>query len=151
MAEVIMSESLIALEITETQKEGVVKVLAEQLEKGGYVRVGFYEDVIQRENEYPTGLPTSIPVALCHTDARYVIQNAMAVGTLAKPVDFKVMGDPEKHIQAEIIFLLALKDPKVHIPFLNKLFSIFKNQEILETIRQARDEIKLADFLEILF
>jgi len=151
MAEVILSESLIAVKIKENQKEGVVKILAERLEKGGYVRGGFYDEVIQRENEYPTGLPTSIPVALCHTDSKYVIKNAMAVGTLAKPVAFNAMGDPEQHIQAEIIFLLALKDPKDHIPFLTKLFSIFKSREILETIQHARDEAKIADFLNNLF
>jgi len=38
---------------------------------------------IQREREYLTGLPSGIPVALCHTDSQFTLHNAMAVGTLA--------------------------------------------------------------------
>jgi PTS system galactitol-specific IIA component len=151
MAEVALSTSLIALAIDEAKKEAVLQILADKLNAGGYVRDGFYEAVLHREKEYPTGLPSVIPVALCHTKAEYVIQNAMAVGTLSQPVSFSEMGNPEHHIQAEIVFLLALKNPNNQIRYLNKLVSILKDQTALETIRDARNEAELATFLNNCF
>ena len=151
MAEVILSEDLIELGITETRKEDVIKILADKLKARGLVKDGYYENVIKREKDFPTGLPTVIPVALCHTEAQYVNQSAMAVGTMAQPVEFNEMGTPERNIQAEIIFLLALKDPKDQITYLKKMVTVFKSKETLEKIRDATDEVALVTFLKSLF
>ncbi len=151
MAEVILSEDLIELGITETKKEDVIKILADKLKAKGYVKDGYYENVIKREETFPTGLPTVIPVALCHTEAKYVNQSAMAVGTLVHPVEFHEMGTPERDIKAEIIFLLALKDPKDQISYLKTMVTVFKNKETLETIRDATDPKALVTFLKDIF
>lgn len=151
MAEVILSEDLIELGINETKKEDVIRVLAEKLKAKGYVKDGYYENVVKREETFPTGLPTAIPVALCHTEARYVNQSAMAVGTLTHPVEFHEMGTPERNIKAEIVFLLALKDPKDQISYLKKMVTVFKSKETLETIRDATDPKALAAFLMDIF
>jgi PTS system galactitol-specific IIA component len=151
MAEVILSEDLIELGITETKKEDVIKIMADKLWAKGYVKDGYYENVVKREKDFPTGLPTVIPVALCHTEAQYVNQSAMAVGTLAHPVEFNEMGTPERNIQAEIIFLLALKDSKDQITYLKKMVTVFKSKETLETIRDATDSKALVTFLKGIF
>lgn len=151
MSEVILSEDLIELGIIETQKENVIKILADKLKIKGYVKDGYYENVIKREKEYPTGLPTVIPVALCHTEAQYVNQSAMAVGTLVQPVEFNEMGTPERQIQAEIIFLLALKDPKDQITYLKKMVTAFKSKETLEAIRDAQNAAELIIYLKEIF
>lgn len=151
MAEVILSEDLIVLQIKETNKEAVIKLLADRLKAKGYVKDGYYDNVIQREKEFPTGLPTVIPVALCHTEAEYVNQSAMAVGTLAQPVAFNEMGTPERDIQAEIVFLLALKDPKDQITYLKTMVTVFKDKETLTTIRDAKDPAELLAFLKGIF
>ena len=151
MADVILSEDLIELGITETEKEAVIKILADKLKAEGFVKDGYFENVIKREEEFPTGLPTVIPVALCHTEAEYVNQSAMAVGTLAQPVEFHEMGTPERNIKAEIVFLLALKDPKDQISYLKTMVTVFKSKETLETIRDATDKQALLTFLEGIF
>lgn len=151
MAEVILSESLIELGINTTKKEDVIKILADKLKAEGHVKDGYYENVIKREAEFPTGLPTIIPVALCHTEAQYVNQSAMAVGTLAQPVEFNEMGTPERQIQAEIVFLLALKDPKDQIAYLKKMVTVFKSKETLEAIRDAAEKSELVAFLNDIF
>jgi galactitol PTS system EIIA component len=151
MTEVILSEELIELGINKTIKEDVIKILADKLKAKGYVKDGFFENVIKREKDFPTGLPTVIPVALCHTEAKYVNQSAMAVGTLVHPVEFNEMGTPECTIQAEIIFLLALKDPKDQISYLKKMVTVFKSKETLEAIRDAYDAGELVAFLKEIF
>jgi PTS system galactitol-specific IIA component len=151
MAAVILSEDLIELGITATKKEDVIKILADKLKAKGLVKEGYYENVVKREEEFPTGLPTVIPVALCHTEAQYVNQSAMAVGTLAQPVEFHEMGTPERNIQAEIIFLLALKDPKDQITYLKKMVTVFKSKETLEKIRDSKSKPELVTFLNQIF
>jgi PTS system galactitol-specific IIA component len=151
MAEVILSEDLVELGITATEKEDVIKILADKLKAKGLVKDGYYENVVEREKDFPTGLPTVIPVALCHTEAKYVNQSAMAVGTLVQPVEFNEMGTPERNIQAEIIFLLALKDPKDQISYLKKMVTVFKSKETLEQIRDASEKSELVTFLKNIF
>jgi PTS system galactitol-specific IIA component len=151
MAEVIISEKLIKLGMTERSKGEVIRALAAGLYENDYVREGYVENVIQREETFPTGLPTSIPVALCHTEAQYVKQSSMAVGTLAAPVPFLEMGTPEQTVQAEIVFLLALNDPKDQVPWLKKMAAIFKDHAVLQSIRLADDPVKLAEMLNELF
>lgn len=151
MAEVVFSEGLIELGIAGTHRNDVIKVLADKLEGGGYVTRGYYDRVIRREETYATGLPTAIPVAICHTEAKYVNQSAMAIGTLAQPVEFHEMGSPEKVIKAEIVFLLALKDHKGKSAFLARLTMIFKDRALLMAIRYAEDSTMLVNFLKEFF
>jgi PTS system galactitol-specific IIA component len=151
MAEVIISEKLIKLGMIETSKEGAIRALAAGLYANDYVNEGYVENVIKREETYPTGLPTSIPIALCHTEAQYVKHSAMAVGTLVTPIPFLEMGTPERTVDAEIIFLLALNDPKQQVPWLKKMAAIFKDNAVLNSIRHADDPLMLAKMLKNLF
>jgi len=151
MAKVILSEALIELKITRSRKEDVIRILAEKLEAGEYVSHGYSEEVIRREEIYATGLPTVVPVAICHTEMKHVNQSAMAVGTLASPVEFHEMGSPEKVIKAEIVFLLALKEPKAHQLFLERIAWVFKDRDSLMRIRNAKHASELVIFLKQLF
>jgi PTS system galactitol-specific IIA component len=112
---------------------------------------GYVENVIAREENFPTGLPTSIPLAICHTEAQYVKQSALAVGTLVTPIPFKEMGTPERNVNAEIIFLLALNDPKQQVPWLKKMAKIFKDQATLKMIKEMKEPAELVDLLDQLF
>jgi PTS system galactitol-specific IIA component len=90
-------------------------------------------------------------VAICHTEAQYVKQSALAVGTLVTPIAFLEMGTPERTVNAEIIFLLALNDPKQQVTWLRKMVTIFKDQATLRRIRDAEDPSQLLQMLKNLF
>jgi PTS system galactitol-specific IIA component len=151
MTEIIISEELIKLGMAETVKNDAIRSLAAGLYKLDCVREGYVENVIKREETFPTGLPTSIPVAICHTEAQFVKQSALAVGTLMTPIAFQEMGTPERTVNAEIIFLLALNDPKQQVPWLKKMSALFKDQVMLKTIRDAKDPLKLTERLKSIF
>ncbi len=138
---------LIEINVKAARQEDVLKILADDLKALDYVHDDFYEHVIQREKDFPTGLPTSIPMALCHTEAQYVKQAAVCLATLEKPVDFHEMGTPGNIIKAEMVFLIAMKNPKDQVPWLRKMMDFVKNKQALEFIRSARDKTELADFL----
>ena len=147
MAEIIITEKLIKLEMLETTKDDAIRALADGLYSLDYVRDGYVENVIKREKTFPTGLPTSIPLAICHTEAQYVKQSALAIGTLVTPIAFQEMGTPASTVNAEIIFLLALNDPKQQVPWLKKMAAVFKDHAMLESIRDAKDPLKLVEIL----
>ena len=151
MSEIIIDEKMIELALVANTKETAIKALADKLKELDYVKDGYFENVIKREKDFPTGLPTVIPVAICHTEAQYVNQSALAVATLATPVGFREMGTPDRDVQAEIIFLLALNDPKDQVPWLKKMVTIFKSKEALQTIKTANDKAVLAEYLKTLF
>lgn len=138
---------LIEIKLKAATQEDVLKALADDLKTLDYVQPDFYEHVIEREKNFPTGLPTYIPMALCHTEAQYVKQAAVCLATLETPVDFHEMGTPENIIKAQMVFLIAMKNPKDQVPWLRKMMDFVKDKKALEFIRDADDKKALADFL----
>ena len=151
MGNVIISEDLMEINLDAPSKETAIKVLADKLKALDYVNNDYYENVIRREKDFPTGLPTVIPIALCHTEREFVIQSALAVGTLKHPIDFQEMGTPERVVKAEIIFLLALNDPKDQVPWLRKMMTVFKSKEVMEKIKFSKNRKELNDVMRTLF
>lgn len=151
MADIIIREELIELGLDVQSKEEAIRALGANLHALDYVTDDYVDQVLRREENFPTGLPTSIPVALCHTEAEYVKQSAMAVGTLVSPVEFKEMGTLDEFVQAEIIFLLALNDPKQQVPWLSKMATVFKEKDTLLTIKNSQNKEALVSFLKTIF
>lgn len=151
MSNVILSDDLVELHIHEKTKEPVIKLLCDKLFEQGYVKDSFYPNVLKREEGYPTGLPTSIPMAICHTESEHVNQSAIAFGTLLEPVSFQEMGTPENDVMVEMIFVIALKDPKDQVPWLQKMMLVFRDDEILKTIRNADNKENLVKYLNSIF
>ena len=52
---------------------------------------------------------------------------------------------------AEIIFVIAMKNPKDQVPWLQKMMTVFKDEAILSTIRDANDPEELVRFLNQVF
>lgn len=147
MEKLSLSKDLIQLGLAAGDQQSALTTLTEKLLAQGYVQEGFLSSLLAREAAYPTGLPTAIPAALCHTDARYVVQSALAVGVLQRPVAFREMGTPERELMVKIIFLLAIDDPKGQIAALQRIAVLLKDHTALETIRDATDPAQLAEYL----
>jgi PTS system galactitol-specific IIA component len=148
MTDLLISPDLIEISLEVKSKEDGISILSQKLTDNGLVAEGFCQHILDREEKYPTGLPTSIPVALCHTEADYVNRSALALATLKNPVLFHEMGTPENELAVEVIFVLALKDPKDQVPMLRKIVSLFQNRETLRNIRYAVSGDVLSDYLK---
>lgn len=151
MGIVKFSQDMVELRIEAQEKETVIKLLCEKLLKKGFVKDSFYANVLKREEVFPTGLPTSIPMAICHTESEHVNSSAIAFGTMSKPVAFQEMGTPERTVMAEMVFVIALKNPKDQVPWLQKMMTVFRDNEILETIRNASDKAEVVNYLNDIF
>jgi len=150
VANIIIDEKLITVNLDIQSKEEGIEFLSNEMDKMGFVKEGFKENVLEREKKYPTGLPSKIPLAICHTEAKFVKHNAIAVATLKTPVEFDEMGNPNQKLNAEMIFLLALNDPKAQVLWLRKLAKLFQDEKALTMIRESSTKKKLAANLKIL-
>jgi ribulose-5-phosphate 4-epimerase/fuculose-1-phosphate aldolase/mannitol/fructose-specific phosphotransferase system IIA component (Ntr-type) len=142
------TKELMIVNVDAPDQETIIRQLGERLLQGGYVSDGFTEAILKREASFPTGLPTSIPVAIPHTDIGYSNQNAMAVATLKKPVAFHEMGNSDEEVKVSIVFMLAIKDPKEQIEWLQKIVAAFKDRQRLEELQAASDSQSLAKSIE---
>lgn len=148
MEKVIVSEELMEINLDAPSKEAAIKILADKLKALDYVTNDYYENVIKREKIFPTGLPTVIPIAMCHTEREFVKQSALAVGTLKNPIKFREMGAPDRFVKAEIIFLLALNDPKDQVAWLRKMMTVFKSREVMDNIKFSVNNKELTDIIK---
>ncbi len=140
MEEITISSDLIKLNLDAEDKDQAVTFLSDKLYNQGYVKKEFSQKVLDREREYPTGLPTKIPLAICHTQADYVNKNAVAVAVLKKPIEFQEMGNPGSSVLVEILFVLALGNPKTQVLWLRKFVKIFQNEKALLEIKNCESE-----------
>ena len=132
-----IDEHLIVLGLRAATAAEAIRTLSERLLQSGYVTKGFAEAVIAREAIFPTGLPTPIPVALPHTDAQHCRRPAIAVGLLADSVPFGVMGTPDQMIPVQVVFLLAVTDPKQQVRWLKQLVEFFQQPQHIRQIQAA--------------
>jgi PTS system galactitol-specific IIA component len=58
------------------------------------------------------------------------------------------MINPEGKINVELVFLLAVKDPKEQVTLLKSLMSVFQNKQLLIEIKNAKDKQEVAELLK---
>lgn len=135
MAGIVFKKDFIAIDIDVKTQDEAFEILARPLDREGIVKPGFLQGIRQREDKFPTGLPT-IPfgVAIPHTDPQYVKQNAMSLGILKSPIAFGVMGSDNEQVDVRIIFLLALNEAQKQLNMLREITSIIKNEEVLSSL-----------------
>ncbi len=128
---------LVAAQLSAPDAGEAIRALGLMLADAGYVEPAYADAAVAREALFPTGLPTDPPVALPHADPDAVRRTAMAIGTLAAPVTFKEMGNPEHELAVRVIFLLAVrgKDEAVHL--LKHLVLAFRNHGALRRLERA--------------
>lgn len=134
----LFDKKLILLNVKANKSEELLRFLAKELYQLGYVKDTFSDALIAREQLYPTGLPTAeIGVAIPHADAEHVIKPVIAVANLAKPVLFKEIGNGQRDVAVQMVFMMAIEGPKKHLDLLQKFMSIFSNAQVLKDLKAA--------------
>ena len=124
----------------------------EKLRAEGHVKDTFLEACINREREYPTGLPTEISVAIPHTFAEHVISPAICMVRLSSPVTFSCMGEEDETVEVYFAFVIAFQHAGDQTPLLKKILKIAQSADTLRDfqnmpIDQLQQAVtKLLDF-----
>ncbi len=119
----------------------VLKIISDKMYEKGFVKKEFYEALIERENNFPTGLPIDgdIKIAIPHVYPEFVEKSGIGIGILEKPVLFGEMGSSTRKIPCSIVFVLALKDAKNHLKMLQRLMDFVTSKENIEKMMIAKD------------
>ncbi len=145
-------DNILVVRSQKSSRNEVLRELAEAVIKAGFAKEGFYEALLDRENNFPTGLHTDqIEIAIPHADAEWTVKPSVTIGILENPVKFEPMGGTGGEVNAKLVFLLTINDPKEHINFLrvftnmitetNFLIDLWKNGDPTMVINLLRAEM----------
>lgn len=132
----IVEEKNIFVNMDVDSFEDLIPLISVNLLKSGDVDNNFIEKVLERERNFPTGLPTEpIAVAIPHAYPENVNNNKVAIATLKKPILMREMGgDFNDTLNVSLVFLLAFNDANKHLNILQNIVELIKNQKIVKTI-----------------
>ena len=94
---------------------------------------------MDREKEFPTGLPTPIPVAIPHTDSIHVKANGIGFFRLVHPVTFGEMGSTGSTVEVSIIIPLLITDPKNQVDLLMKVVTAVQDLDFMTKLMEIED------------
>lgn len=144
-----INESLIFLSAEFEDAESAMRRMSSEIRARGYVRESYCDAVLERERNFPTGVPEEgLGGAVPHATSEHVITSAMAVAVLERPVRFNLMGSPDESADVDIIFMLAVNTPQDHMRALGKVISILMSPEKTDCIRNIKNAADAAAFLE---
>jgi PTS system galactitol-specific IIA component len=146
----VLRDDLVLLGYNANDAEDVLRALANILYRAGAVKDTYFEALLEREREFPTGLPTEgVKVALPHADVEHVNYSALAIATLAHPVTFREMGNPDNELAVEVVLMLANADPKEQVKTIRRLVDMFDEPEILHTLKTAETSAEVISLIGI--
>lgn len=105
----------------------------------GFVEQSWLAAVVEREREFPTGLPTPIPVAIPHTDSAHVKVDGIGFFRLAHPVSFGEMGSIASNIDVSIIIPLLITDPKNQVDLLMSVINAVQDLDFMNKLMETED------------
>ncbi|KJY57831.1 MULTISPECIES: PTS sugar transporter subunit IIA [Lactobacillus] len=149
MENIILNEDLIYRNIDFKTSREIETFLADQLYENGYVKEGYKKALLEREQKFPTGLPSSQPaIAIPHANADLVNKTTLAIATLKEPVEFKNMGNTKEDIPVRIVIMLVIAEPHSQVKMLQKVADIVQNEKLRKEFLQAETKQKLLKLIQ---
>lgn len=142
-----MGNRYIVINGSAEDREEAIRMCGEALYQAGLVSKQFGELCVNREREYPTGLPTEIPTAIPHAKDEGITESSVCFLKLDKPVVFNRMDDDSQVVNTDMIFNLAIKDPNEHLKVLQNMMSFLNDPEALLKCKALSDR-ELIDYLQ---
>ena len=140
-----LRKELIKVGLDAADEEDALRQMSAEFVALGVAKDSFPEALLERERVYPTGLPAiAFDIAIPHCASENVNETSMGVAVLAHPVEFLQMGSPEITLHPEILFMLAIKDPKKQIETLQKIMGVI---HLLTAIKRAKSADEVYELL----
>lgn len=138
--------SLVAVHMDVASMTEVIQQLADILIERGYIKPSYTAAALEREATCPTGLPTrGVGTAIPHAGVEHTLKPGIAVGTLAHPVEWALLGDPEQTQDVSVIFMLSVTEPSDQIYLLQSLIEMYGEEQMLLKLQAATDPAVIVD------
>ena len=118
------NERLVLLNQKFADAAGAIDCMARRALREGFVDEIFVGKILEREAEYPTGLPMAVPLAIPHVSDG-CLSSFVSVAAFAEPVIFKNMDRSGSDVSAEIMFMFGIRDPREQLAVLRKFARAF--------------------------
>lgn len=116
-----------------------IQLAGDALCAAGVADANFTERCLRREEQYPTGLPTAVPVAIPHCENSGTDQSGICFLHLDHPVDFGRADLFSGQVETDMVFALALAEDGQHVRVLKALFSLFRQPAELQRVSAMTD------------
>ncbi|SFG32492.1 PTS sugar transporter subunit IIA [Sporolactobacillus nakayamae] len=145
----LFQKDLIVLNADYQDQKDLFNSNFKSLHDKGLVNASYCAALTERESLYPTGLANDkIQFAIPHTDVTHVNHPFVQVVRLKKPIRFAHMGMSDRQVDAEIVFMLGIKDPKGQVGLLSEIMSCFNDQSFIDHVRTINDSQQMENYLK---
>ena len=137
-------------------KQELIHELFSFLLTKGYVKETYEDAINNREVDFPTGLELTgdYNVAIPHAESEHVNKPAIVLAQLQNSIQWENMEDPDSTLPVHLVFLLAIKDPKLVVPNLKALTeNVFSKPDVVSQLKNSSDlessKIQLKQLVEL--
>lgn len=155
-----VKKSLVSIEDTfishATTSEEVLKEIGLKLLKKGLVKEKFIDNILEREENYPTGLDLSVidpsysNIAVPHTEGEFVNATKVIPVGLTNKVVFHNMIHPKESLEVSNLFIILNNNPEEQSQILAKIMDFINilDTEEAQALFQASTPLDLYDIIE---
>lgn len=136
-------------------KEEMFETVGKELLKQDLVTEDFCTKVIERENNYPTGMdlspinPDYEDIAIPHTETDYVKTTRIVPIKFEQPITFHNMITPDDTVEARMAFMILNQDPEAQVNILAQIMDFINrlSAEEVSELFAMEDTEKIYRFL----
>ncbi len=135
--------------------EDVLREVGQQLLEKKLVKDAFIDNILEREQSYPTGLDLKVVnprygnIAVPHTEGEFVNTTEIIPVKLLHPVAFNNMIQPKVEIDVSILFMILNNDPEEQSQILAHIMDFINNLDEEEAIKMFESSSKEAFYQTI--
>lgn len=153
--ETLISKDTIFISDAKTSEE-VFAEIADKLVGRGLVKPEFLKNIIEREENYPTGMDltpvdATLPnIAIPHTEVEFVNTRKIVPIKLNNEVEFKNMINPEESLKVKFLFMILNNDPDAQANILSEIMGFVATTDVkdLQTMFNATSTDVIFEKLE---
>ncbi|RAX18923.1 PTS sugar transporter subunit IIA [Actinomyces sp. Z5] len=135
----LLKRDLVRLDWEVKDQEDFFDRISAELLRAGYIKDSFCEALAERERKYPTALPTSPEaVAIPHSDVEHIVKPFIASVRLARPIDWREMGNDDVIHPVRFIFVLGFVQEDRHVEVLQIMLQAFQDPVFMERLSEAQ-------------
>lgn len=122
--------------------EDAIRYAGEVMCQQGLVRDNYADKCIEREKTFSTGLPTNIPVAIPHTDEKYVNRDCLCFQRMKNPVMAVEIGGSTE-LPCQMVINMGLTGSGTQVTMLSKMMEVLQDEEFMEVcLKHSPEDVK---------
>lgn len=139
MDSTLICDELCELDLDVNSTDEFFAVMSNKAKALGYVTDNFLAAIKEREENYPTALPTEpYPVAIPHSDPVNIVKQFIAPVRLKKAIDWCEMANNDSILKVKLVFLLGFKKEEGHVELLQVLIENFQDEKVMDALLSAK-------------